>query len=283
MSSASQRSDVLAPRLDLAGTTPYDDYIRASVLTGLQQTRTDDPGEMAFLVTSQVMELWFSLLVHEWQTAAAALRDDDLPTAMAALRRSLDELHALNASWQPLAQLTPMQFNAYRAALGDGSGFQSAMYRRLEFLLGERSASMLVPHTGTPRMHAELEAALSEPSLYDEVLRLLYRRGHPVPQAVLDRDLTRRYEADPAVEQIWADIYAASDHEPDPEPDLVRLGEALTDVAEAVWRWRGDHLMATRRAMGAKVGTGGSAGVAWLAKRVEALVFPELWTARSRV
>jgi tryptophan 2,3-dioxygenase len=172
-----------------------------------------------------------------------------------------------------------MQFNAYRAALGDGSGFQSAMYRRLEFLLGERSTSMLVPHTGTPRMHTELQQALGEPSLYDEVLRLLHRRGHPIPRAVLERDLTRRYEADPAVEQVWAELYAA----PEREPDLVRLGESLTDVAEAMWRWRGDHLMATRRAMGAKVGTGGSAGVAWLAKRAEALIFPELWTARSRV
>jgi tryptophan 2,3-dioxygenase len=279
MSSVAQQSGVLAPKLDFEGSTPYDDYIRASVLSGLQQTRTDDPGEMAFLVTSQVMELWFTLLVHEWQSAAAALRGDDLPAAMDALGRSLDELHALNASWQPLARLTPTQFNAYRAALGEGSGFQSAMYRRLEFLLGERSASMLVPHSGTPRMHAELQQALNEPSLYDETLRLLHRRGYPVPEAVLERDVTRRHEADPVVERIWADIYAA----PETAPDLVRLGEALTDVAEAVWRWRGDHLMATRRAMGAKVGTGGSSGVAWLAKRAEALVFPELWTARSRV
>jgi tryptophan 2,3-dioxygenase len=279
MSSAPHSSDVLAPRLDLGGTTPYDDYIRASVLSGLQQTRTEDPGEMAFLVTSQVMELWFTLLVHEWQTASAALRADDLPTAMAALGRSLDELHALNASWQPLARLTPTQFNAYRAALGDGSGFQSAMYRRLEFVLGERSASMLVPHTGTPQAHAELQQAMSEPSLYDEVLYLLHRRGYAIPEAVLDRDVSQRYDADPAVEQIWAEIYSA----PELAPDLVRLGEALTDVAEAMWRWRGDHLMATRRAMGAKVGTGGSSGVAWLAKRAAVLIFPELWTARSRV
>ena len=279
MSSVTRDSDVLAPRLDFEATTPDDDYVRASVLTRLQQTRTEDPGEMAFLVTSQVMELWFTLLVHEWQTAAAALRDDDVHVAMAALERSLDELQALNASWQPLARLTPTQFNAYRGALGEGSGFQSAMYRRLEFLLGERSASMLVPHAGTPRVHAELQRAMSEPSLYDEVLRLLRRRGYGIPRAVLERDLTRRYEADPVVEQVWAEIYAA----PERAPDLVRLGEALTDVAEALWRWRGDHLMATRRAMGAKVGTGGSAGVAWLAKRAEALVFPELWTARSRV
>src|SRR3989442_12490658 len=112
MSSVSQSSDVLAPRLDLGGTTPYDDYVRASVLSGLQQTRTEDPGEMAFLVTSQAMELGFTLLGHEWRTASAALRDDGLPTAMAALGRSLYALGAWNGSWQPLARPTPSQFTA---------------------------------------------------------------------------------------------------------------------------------------------------------------------------
>ncbi|MFI9809621.1 tryptophan 2,3-dioxygenase family protein [Streptomyces sp. NPDC052301] len=266
------------PHLDFAGTTPYEDYVKADVLTHLQQTLSDDPGEMVFLVTTQVMELWFTVIVHEWETAATALRSDDVPTAIAALKRSVRELEALNASWTPLGQLTPAQFNAYRSALGEGSGFQSAMYRRLEFLLGEKSASMLVPHRGAPRVHAELEKALQEPSLYDEVLRLLARRGHAIPDSVLRRDVSRRYEPCDEVEQAWAAIYAG-----DQNADLTRLGEALTDVAELVWRWRNDHLVATRRAMGAKAGTGGSAGVAWLEKRARKNVFPELWTARSHV
>jgi tryptophan 2,3-dioxygenase len=267
------------PHLDFTGTTPYEDYVQASLLTHLQHPLSDDPGEMVFLVTTQVMELWFTVIVHEWQTAAQALRDDDLPVAIAALGRSSYEFEALNASWKPLAHLTPVQFNSYRSALGDGSGFQSAMYRRLEFLLGEKSASMLVPHRGTASAHAELEKALHEPSLYDEVLRLLHRRGHAIPAAVLDRDPTLRYEPDPAVERAWSEIYGAADQ----NSELVRLGEALTEVAELVWRWRNDHLVATRRAMGAKQGTGGSAGVAWLEKRAGKNVFPELWTARSHV
>jgi tryptophan 2,3-dioxygenase len=267
------------PNLAFEGTTPYEDYVQASVLTHLQHPLSDDPGELAFLVTTQVMELWFTLLVHEWTTAAATLREDDLPTAMAALRRSLPELESLNASWKPIAHLTPVQFNAYRSALGEGSGFQSAMYRRLEFLLGEKSASMLVPHCGTPSAHAELEKALTEPSLYDEVLRLLARRGHAVPAEVLDRDPALRYEPHPGVEEVWQRVYAADDQ----DSELVRLGEVLTDVAELVWRWRNDHLVATRRAMGAKAGTGGSAGVAWLERRAAKNVFPELWTARSHV
>ncbi|GAB2583435.1 tryptophan 2,3-dioxygenase [Streptomyces capparidis] len=266
------------PLLDFEGTTPYEDYVKASVLTGLQHPVTDEPGEMVFLVTSQVMELWFTVLVHEWTTAARAVRDDDLPRAMDALHRSVRELEALNASWKPLSNLTPAQFNAYRKALGEGSGFQSVMYRRVEFLLGEKSASMLVPHRGVPHQYAELEKALHEPSLYDEVLRLLHRRGHDVPRHVLERDVTVRYEPDEGVERVWQEVYAGAQH-----ADLVRLGEVLTDVAEQVWRWRSDHLVATRRAMGAKPGTGGSSGVAWLEKRVQRQVFPELWTARSHV
>jgi tryptophan 2,3-dioxygenase len=279
MSHEAHESDELqTPHLDFEGTTPYEDYVKADVLTHLQHTLSDDPGEMVFLVTTQVMELWFTVIVHEWETAARALREDRPGVAVDALKRSVRELEALNASWTPLGQLTPAQFNSYRGALGEGSGFQSAMYRRLEFLLGEKSASMLVPHRGAPRAHAELEKALHEPSLYDEVLRLLARRGHAVPDAVLHRDVSLRYEPSEEVEAVWAALYSG-----DPDHELARLGEALTDVAELVWRWRNDHLVATRRAMGAKPGTGGSAGVAWLEKRARKNVFPELWTARSHV
>lgn len=266
------------PHLDFQGTTPYEDYVKADVLTHLQHTLSDDPGEMVFLVTTQVMELWFTVIVHEWETAAKALREDDVPTATDALKRSVRELEALNASWTPLSGLTPAQFNSYRGALGEGSGFQSAMYRRMEFLLGDKSASMLVPHRGAPRVHAELEKALHEPSLYDEVLRFLARRGHAIPQDVLRRDVSRKYEPSAEVEAVWTAVYSG-----DERGEVARLGEALTDVAELVWRWRNDHLVATRRAMGSKTGTGGSAGVAWLEKRAQKNVFPELWTARSYV
>ncbi|WP_328845663.1 tryptophan 2,3-dioxygenase family protein [Streptomyces sp. NBC_00258] len=273
-----EASEPETPHLDFQGTTPYEDYVQADVLTHLQHTLSDDPGEMVFLVTTQVMELWFTVIVHEWETAAKALREDRVPVAVAALKRSVRELEALNASWRPLGQLTPAQFNSYRSALGEGSGFQSAMYRRMEFLLGEKSSSMLVPHRGAPRVHAELEKALHEPSLYDEVLRLLARRGHAIPASVVDRDVSLRYDPSPEVETVWTDLYSG-----DEDAELARLGEALTDVAELVWRWRNDHLVATRRAMGAKTGTGGSAGVAWLEKRAQKNVFPELWTARSHV
>ncbi|MEV5511022.1 tryptophan 2,3-dioxygenase [Streptomyces orinoci] len=266
------------PDLRFEGKTPYEEYVHASVLASLQQPLTNDPNEMSFLVTTQVMELWLRLLVHEWRAARDALAKDDHEAAMDALRRSLSAHQALNDSWRPLAKLTPAQFNGFRAAFGHASGFQSAQYRQMEFLLGEKSRSMVQPHRGHTAVREALEETLAEPSLYDEVLRYLHRRGLPVPEHVLERDVTEAYTPDPGVEEAWRRIYAGPQHDP-----LVALAELLTDIAESVLRWRSDHLLATRRAMGAKSGSGGSPGVAWLEKRAARSVFPELWTARSHV
>lgn len=266
------------PLVTFQGKTPYDDYVHASLLSSLQQPLTDDPHEMAFLVTTQVMELWFTLVVHEWQTARNALVKGDHESAMGALHRSISTHHALNDSLRPIARMTPAQFNGFRAAFGAASGFQSAKYRQLEFLLGDKSRSLMNPQRDDPRAYAELEELLYQPSLYDETLVYLHRQGLPVPEHVLERDVTAPYEADPEVEEVWRRVYAGPQNDP-----LLHLGEALTDIAELVMRWRGDHLLATRRAMGAKAGSGGSSGVAWLEKRAARPVFPEIWTARGHV
>ncbi|MCO1577419.1 tryptophan 2,3-dioxygenase family protein [Crossiella sp. SN42] len=267
------------PKLDFGGTTPYEDYVHASVLHSLQQRWSSDPGEMSFLVITQIMELYFGLLCFEWRQAQTEMRADDLDSTVRTLHRSVLHVQGLNAAWRSIARMTPEEFNAFRANLGEGSGFQSGMYRHVEFLLGEKSASLIVPHRAVPAMHAELEAALAKPSLYDDALALLHRRGYAVPRSALERDFTQPYQPDPEVEKVWTLIYSdRAEHH-----DEQRLGEVLTDIAEEFARWRYDHLLATRRAMGAKVGTGGSAGVAWLEKRVQRTVFPELWTARSYV
>lgn len=266
-----------APKLDFGGTTPYEDYVHASVLHTLQKQASDDPREMSFLVITQIMELYFGLLCFEWRQAQRELRVDDLRAAVRTLRRSDLHLQGLNAAWRPIARMTPGEFNSFRDALGEGSGFQSGVYREMEFLLGEKSRSMLVPHRAVPKLHDALEELLHAPSLYDDVLAALHRRGLGVPLDVLERDLSRAYEPNADVEAVWAEVYRGDDR------DLLELGEALTDIAEEFARWRYDHLLATRRSMGAKVGTGGSAGVAWLEKRTQRSVFPELWTARSFV
>ncbi|MGO1056018.1 tryptophan 2,3-dioxygenase [Crossiella sp. CA198] len=267
------------PKLDFGGTTPYEDYVHASVLHSLQQRWSTDPGEMSFLVITQIMELYFGLLCFEWRQAQTEMRADDLDSAVRTLHRSVLHVQGLNAAWRSIARMTPEEFNAFRANLGEGSGFQSGMYRHVEFLLGEKAPSLLVPHRAVPAMHAELEEALARPSLYDDALGLLRRRGYDVPASAQDRDFTQPYQPDPRVEQVWTLIYSDRTKHHDEQ----RLGEVLTDIAEEFARWRYDHLLATRRAMGAKVGTGGSAGVAWLEKRVQRSVFPELWTARSYV
>ncbi|MGY0065344.1 tryptophan 2,3-dioxygenase [Streptomyces sp. QTS137] len=259
------------------GASPYDTYVHASVLNTLQHPLTEAPDEMGFLVTTQVMELWFTLIVHEWRTARTAFAKDELDEAMDALVRSRRALNALNAAWAPIAALTPGQFNGFRAAFGRASGFQSVMYRHMEFLLGDKSTGMLRLHQGAAA-HEALAETYREPSLYDEVLCFLHRRGLPVPEHVRDRDVTRPHTSDPDVVEAWRQVYAGPPRHP-----LLALGELLTDIAELIARWRFDHAMVVRRAMGAKSGSAGSTGLAWLEQRAVRPVFPELWEVRGGV
>jgi tryptophan 2,3-dioxygenase len=265
------------PIVEFAEVTPYEQYVGVRQLQGLVRTVTDHPAEPSFLVVTQVMELWFTLLRREWETAQRRLRGDDLDGAVAAIGRSVHHLRSLNASWSSLTWMTPAEFNGFREQLGEASGFQSYEYRHVEFLLGLKAESVVRPHRALPAVHADLERALHAPSLEDDVLAFFARRGLPVPADVLDRDRTVPHEASPAVTAVWADIYA----DPRPGNDLFVLGEALTDVAEEFTTWRQRHVTAVRRSMGAKPGTGGSAGLAWLERSAARVVFPDLWAART--
>ena len=265
------------PIVEFADVTPYEKYVGVRELQGLVRTVTDHPAEPSFLVVTQVMELWFTLLRREWETAQRRLRDDDVDGAVAAIRRSVHHLRSLNASWGSLMWMTPAEFNGFREQLGEASGFQSYEYRHVEFLLGLKAESVVRPHRALPAVYADLQRALAAPSLEDDVHAYLARRGLPVPADVLDRDRTVPHEADPALTALWAGIYA----DPRPGNDLFALGETLTDVAEEFTTWRQRHVTAVRRAMGAKPGTGGSAGLAWLERSAARVVFPDLWAART--
>src|SRR3954452_19088863 len=214
------------PTVEFAEATPYETYVGVRQLQALVRTVTDSPAEPAFLVVTQVMELWFTLLRREWELAQRQLRADDLDGALAAIRRSVHHLLSFNASWGSLLWLTPAEFSGFRDALGEASGFQSYEYRHVEFLLGLKAESVLRPHRGLPVVHADLERALTAPSLEDDVLAFLARRGLPVPNAVLGRDFSLSYEAHDDVVRIWADVY----RDPRPTDQLFVLGEALTDV-----------------------------------------------------
>jgi tryptophan 2,3-dioxygenase len=274
---ANPTSGPAEPIVEFAEVTPYEQYVGVRQLQALVRTVTDHPAEPSFLVVTQIMELWFTLLRREWEQAQRSLRADDLDGALAAIHRSVHHLRSLNASWDSLTWMTPAEFNGFRDALGEASGFQSYEYRHVEFLLGLKAESVVRPHRALPAVHADLERALAAPSLEDDVLAFLARAGLAVPADVLDRDRTVTHEAHPELTGLWAGIYA----DPRPGNELFVLGEALTDVAEEFATWRQRHVTAVRRSMGAKPGTGGSAGLAWLERSAARVVFPDLWAART--
>lgn len=254
--------------------TPYAQYVRLEELHSLQQPRSKEPAERSFIVSTQVMELLFDLLRHEWTIARQALRDDDLPAALAALRRGTHTQNVLVESWDLLATMTPQEFNSFRSLFGEASGFQSAAFLHLEFMLGNKNAALLTMYAGMPATQADLEEALRSPGLYDEALALLARHGLDVPATAS----TERHRPSEQVAAAWRRVYT--------EPEfaaLQPLGEALLDVAERVTRWRQRHLSTVKRTMGGKPGSGGSSGLAWLRKSAEQDVFPELWAIRDEL
>jgi tryptophan 2,3-dioxygenase len=267
--------DTDAPDLDFAGRTPYVAYTEADVLQRLVHPQTDEPLEVTFVVATQIMELHFTLLIHEFTRACERLAADDLGEALAALHRAVVTQKSLVSSWQLLSVMSPVQYNRFRSALGRASGFQSFSYRQLEFLLGAKNENMLHPHAGMPAVHAALVGAYDAPSVYDRAVELLARRGLDVAAHQLGRDVRQpRTEADAGLVELWRQVYQRGDQ-------LTELAEALTAVAEQHSTWRFVHYTAVRRILGAKPGTGGSAGMAWLKRTVDQPVFIDLWEVRG--
>ncbi|MEP6853465.1 MAG: tryptophan 2,3-dioxygenase family protein [bacterium] len=272
---ASESLDVDAPHLAYEGRTPYVEYTEADVLRELIHVNTDEPLEVTFVVATQIMELHFALLKHEWTLAIAALDADDVRTAVASLSRSMRVQESLIGSWSILGEMSPVQYNRFRDALGHASGFQSFGYRELEFLLGVKDERMLRPHVQMPRAATELERIFAGPSLYEAAVATLARRGYAVPPAVLARDHREPWtEAEPEVVQAWRTVYAD-------DGELAELAEALVGVAERHSRWRFVHYTAVYRILGAKPGTAGSAGLTWLKRAVDQMVFIDLWAVRG--
>ncbi|WP_239678182.1 tryptophan 2,3-dioxygenase [Natronosporangium hydrolyticum] len=267
------------PKVEFDQQVPYDQYVRATTLHSLQRPVTSDPGEMSFLMISQVMELYFGLIRFELQQIQDRLRADDVWGALAPIRRASLHLDGLNAAWRGLGWMTPVDFQRFREQLGEASGFQSAMYRHLEMLLGLKSATLIRPFKRQRDVYQALTDGLAAPSLWDDVVALLGRRGYAIPQELVDRDFAAEYEPSAEVEAAWVKIY----HDDRPDNELRLLGEALTDLVEKYGHWRDQHVTAVRRTMGAKAGSGGSSGLAWLQNRAAQPVFPELWSARTEM
>ncbi len=275
--SPNQPPDPDGAKLDFSREMSYGDYLRLDAVLGAQHPLSPDHNEMLFIVQHQTSELWMKLMLHELRAAVAAVAADDLAPAFKMLARVSRIMEQLVHAWSVLATMTPPEYSAIRPFLGQSSGFQSWQYRCIEFMLGNKNARMLQPHAHAPARLAEVEAAWRAPSLYDESLRLLARRGLPIPPDHVERDWTQPYRASDAVEQAWLVAYRA----PAQHWDEYQLGEKLTDLEDAFRLWRFRHVTTVARIIGDKGGTGGTSGVGYLRKMLDVVLFPELWKLRT--
>jgi tryptophan 2,3-dioxygenase len=259
----------------------YTRYLRLDDLLDCQSplSRPLHHDELLFIIQHQTSELWFKLVLHELAAALAFIRADELEPSFKVLARVKHIQHQLLNQWDVLATLTPSEYTQFRHVLGTGSGFQSVQYRAVEFILGNKDARMVQVHRHDPSAVTLLTQHLNAPSLYDEFLRHLARRGLPVPAEVLERDVTRTYEPHDGVIAVFKSIY----QRPDDHWDAYEMCEKLIDVGEQFSLWRFRHMKVVERIIGFKTGTGGSTGVPFLRKMVEHEFFPELWRVRTHL
>jgi tryptophan 2,3-dioxygenase len=270
---------------DLRDRLTYGGYLRLDRLLAAQEPLSGVDGlparhdEMLFIVQHQVAELWMKLMIHELKAAIVHVRADRLEPAFKILARVKLIQKQLFEQWAVLETLTPSEYETFRPALGTSSGFQSAQYRAVEFLLGNKQPGVLDVFRHDDAIHAELTALLQAPSLYDEFLRHLARRGLAVPPAVLARDVTQPYVREPALVPVIKQIY----DDPARWWDAYDMCEKLIDVEEGFQLWRFRHVKTVERIIGHKAGTGGSSGVMYLRRALEQSFFPELIDVRTLI
>jgi len=262
---------------DLGSSLSYGEYLQLDKLLAAQRPLSAEHNEMLFIIIHQVSELWMRLMLHELTAAIECVSRDDLGPALKMLARISRTQNQLISVWDVLSTLTPFEYTAFRNELGRSSGFQSLQYRMLEFLFGNKHAEMVKVHQRDPQAFEILSRALAAPSLYDEVLRLLSRRGYQIPEEYVARDFSQPYRASKQVAAAWLSVY----HNADKVWDLYELAEKLVDVDCNFQLWRCHHLKTVERIIGYKPGTGGTSGVAYLTKALELKFFPELWQIRT--
>jgi tryptophan 2,3-dioxygenase len=262
---------------DLGSSLSYSDYLRLDRLLDAQQPLSGEHDEMLFIIVHQVSELWMRLMLHELHGVIECVRRDQLDPSFKMLERVGRVQAQLLAVWEVLSSMTPSDYSSFRNLLGRSSGFQSLQYRELEFTLGNKNAEILEVHRRNDAEYQRLRRALAAPSLYDEALRLLSQRGYGVPTAALSRDFTQAYVPSKQVTAAWLAVY----HNADKDWDLYELAERLVDLDHRFQLWRFSHMKTVERIIGYKPGTGGTAGVSYLAKALRLRLFPELWEVRT--
>jgi tryptophan 2,3-dioxygenase len=257
----------------------YSDYLHLDEVLGAQHPLSPDHNELLFIVQHQTTELWMKLMLHELRAAIAAVEAAELDAAFKMLSRVSRIMEQLVHAWDVLSTMTPPEYSAIRPFLGSSSGFQSWQYRSVEFLVGNKHAAMLDRHRNRPAAAAIVEGDLRSPSLYDEALRLMARRGIVVPADHVVRDWTQPYVASVGVEDAWLAVY----RDPAAHWELYQLAEELIDFEDAFRQWRFRHVTTVERIIGVKPGTGGTSGVGYLRRMLDVVLFPELWSVRGRL
>ncbi|MBM0170711.1 tryptophan 2,3-dioxygenase [Altererythrobacter sp. C41] len=263
----------------MARDVTYSSYLDLDRILAAQHPVSGAHDEMLFIIVHQASELWLKLCLHELQSAREHIAADTLRPAFKMLARVARAQGQLIQSWDVLSTMTPHDYSTVRPYLGSSSGFQSAQYRLMEFLLGGRNPDMVTIHEATPEVADALRAELARPSLYAEAIRLLARRGFAIPDEVLDRDHQGPWQHSPAVEAAWAEIY----RDPSAHWDLYELAEKLVDLEYHFQRWRFGHLKTVERIIGFKRGTGGTPGVPYLEGVLKQAFFPELLSVRTAI
>jgi tryptophan 2,3-dioxygenase len=264
-------------KMDFKESMSYGDYLGLNQILTAQHPLSPNHNELLFIIQHQTSELWIKLMLHELQAVREQIRMDELPPAFKMLARVARIMDQLVHAWDVLATMTPPEYTAIRPYLGASSGFQSFQYRELEFILGNKNANMLAVHQVTPEHHALLERELHAPSLYDEAVRLLARSGLPVSEERLNADPTKPTVHDDSVLAAWLEVYRDPEH----HWALYELAEKLVDMETAFRTWRFRHVSTVERIIGFKTGTGGTAGVSYLRKMLDVVLFPELFALRT--
>ena len=266
-------------RLDFSGAMSYGDYLCLDQVLAAQKPRSRDHNEMLFIIQHQASELWMKLAIHELKAARDRVRADDLQPAFKMLARVSRIMAQLNQSWDVLSTLTPAEYSSFRDELGASSGFQSFQYRMIEFLLGNKDAVRMEPHRHRPDLFAALDELHRLPSLYDESIRALARRGFRIDPECVERDWRNLHAYNDSVCRAWVEVYrTTAEHW-----ELYELAEKLVDLEDMFRQWRFRHATTVERVIGMKRGTGGTSGVNYLRRVVDVELFPELWRARTAI
>jgi len=256
----------------------YGSYLRVDDLLALQQPRSAGPehDELLFIVIHQVYELWFKELLHELDRVRQLLTADDTHRAQHTMKRILSIVKVLVAQLDILETMTPLEFMSFRARLEAASGFQSDQFRQIEFVLGAKHEKAVRRFPEGTRARIALERRFAEPTVWDAFLHYLAREGYAIPPAALTRDVTKRADPSPDIQEQLIALYRG-------DPKNAELCERLVDLDEGVQEWRYRHVKMVERTIGAKVGTGGSTGAEYLRNTVGQNLFPDLWEIRARL